>query len=94
MTHDPQQRPDEAGYLAPWPAQRGTQGTSLARLERLSGRPIAFKPDISLALRATLRIAPRGGAPTYVLRHRATNDSLDYSKSYRAGVALRLFGPA
>jgi hypothetical protein len=62
-------------------------------IETLSGRPVEFKPDASLALRATLQMA-RHGAPSHVLRYRATNDPLDYWVAYQAGYALRLFGLA
>ena len=65
----------------------------LQRIETLSGRPVEFKPDASLAVRATLQMA-RHGAPAHVLRYRATNDPLDYWVAYQAGYALRLFGLA
>jgi hypothetical protein len=54
----------------------GTLGL-LERVEALSGRPVEFKPDSSLTLRATLQFA-RNGAPTHVLRYRPSNDPLDY----------------
>ncbi len=62
----------------------------LERVEALSGRPIEFKPDSSLTLRATLQIA-RNGAPAHVLRYRPSNEPLDYWVAYQAGYALRLF---
>jgi hypothetical protein len=65
----------------------------LQRIETLSGRSVEFKPDASLAVRATLQMA-RHGAPAHVLRYRASNDPLDYWVAYQAGYALRLFGLA
>lgn len=62
----------------------------LERVEALSGRPVEFKPDSSLTLRATLQIA-RNGAPAHVLRYRPSNEPLDYWVAYQAGYALRLF---
>lgn len=62
----------------------------LSRVEALSGRPVEFCPDSSLALRATLQMA-RHGAPAHVLRYRATNEPLDYWVAYQAGYALRMF---
>ena len=62
----------------------------LKRVEALSGRPIEFRPDSSLNLRATLQLA-RHGAPAHLLRYRATNEPLDYWVAYQAGYALRLF---
>ncbi len=62
----------------------------LQRVEALSGRPIEFKPDSSLTLRATLQMA-RNGAPAHVLRYRPSNDPLDYWVAYQTGYALRLF---
>ena len=49
----------------------------LQRVETLSGRPVEFKPDSSLTLRATLQLA-RNGAPAHVLRYRPSNEPLDY----------------
>lgn len=49
----------------------------LDRVEALSGRPVEFQPDSSLALRATLQMA-RNGAATHVLRYRPSNDPIDY----------------
>ena len=60
------------------------------RVQALSGRPIAFKPDSSLSLRATLQVA-RNGAAAHVLRYRPSNDPLDYWVAYQAGYVLRLF---
>ena len=60
------------------------------RVESLSGRPVEFRPDSALTLRATLQMA-RNGAPAHVLRYRTTNDPLDYWVAYQAGFALRLF---
>ena len=62
----------------------------LERVEALSGRPVEFKPDSSLTLRATLQIA-RSGAPAHILRYRPSNEPLDYWVAYQAGYALRLF---
>ena len=62
----------------------------LARVEELSGRPVEFRPDSSLNVRATLQMA-RHGATAHVLRYRTTNDPLDYWVSCQAGFALRLF---
>lgn len=62
----------------------------LKRVETLSGCPVEFKPDSSLTLRATLKMA-RNGAPAHVLRYRPTNDPIDYWVAYQAGFALRLF---
>ena len=62
----------------------------IERVESLSGRPVEFRPDSTLTLRATLQIA-RGGAPTHVLRYRTTNEPLDYWVAYQAGFALPLF---
>ena len=62
----------------------------LQRVETLSGRPVEFKPDSSLTLRATLQLA-RNGAPTHVLRYRPSNEPLDYWVAYQAGYMLRLF---
>jgi hypothetical protein len=61
----------------------------LQRIEALSGRPVEFKPDSSLTLRATLQLA-RNGAPSHVLRYRPTNEPLDYWVAYQAGYLLRL----
>ena len=63
----------------------------LARVEALSGRPVEFRPDSNLSLRATLQMA-RHGAPAHLLRYRPSNEPLDYWTSYQAGYALRLFG--
>ena len=62
----------------------------LQRVEELSGRPIEFRPDSSLNLRATLQMA-RHGAPAHLLRYRTTNEPLDYWVAYQATYALRLF---
>ena len=62
----------------------------LARVEALTGRPVEFKPDSSLTLRATLQMA-RNGAPAHVLRYRPSNEPLDYWVAYQAGYVLRLF---
>jgi hypothetical protein len=62
----------------------------LQRIEALSGRPVEFKPDSSLTLRATLQLA-RNGAPTHVLRYRPANEPLDYWVAYQAGYLLRLW---
>ena len=59
------------------------------RIETLSGRPVEFKPDSALTLRATLQLA-RSGAPAHVLRYRPTNEPLDYWVAYQAGYLLRL----
>jgi hypothetical protein len=61
----------------------------LERVEVLSGRPVEFKPDGSLTLRATLQLA-RNGAPAHVLRYRPSNEPLDYWVAYQAGYLLRL----
>ena len=61
----------------------------LQRVETLSGRPVEFKPDSSLTLRATLQLA-RNGAPAHVLRYRPSNEPLDYWVAYQAGYLLRL----
>ena len=61
----------------------------LERIEALSGRPVEFKPDGSLTLRATLQLA-RNGAPAHVLRYRPSNEPLDYWVAYQAGYLLRL----
>lgn len=62
----------------------------LKRVETLSGCPVEFKPDSSLALRATLQMA-RDGAPAHILRYRPANEPQDYWVAYQAGYALRLF---
>ena len=62
----------------------------LERVQVLSGRPVEFRPDSSLTLRATLQLA-RNGAPAHVLRYRPSNDPLDYWVAYQSGYALRLF---
>ena len=61
----------------------------LQRIETLSGRPVEFKPDSSLTLRATLQLA-RNGAPAHVLRYRPENEPIDYWVAYQAGYLLRL----
>jgi len=61
----------------------------LQRIETLSGRPVEFKPDATLTLRATLQLA-RNGAPAHVLRYRPVNEPLDYWVAYQAGYLLRL----
>lgn len=61
----------------------------LQRVESIGGRPVEFKPDSSLTLRATLQLA-RNGAPAHVLRYRPSNDPLDYWVAYQAGYLLRL----
>ena len=61
----------------------------LQRVETLSGRPVEFKPDSSLTLRATLQLA-RNGASAHVLRYRPANEPLDYWVAYQAGYLLRL----
>ena len=66
----------------------GTLGI-LERVEALSGRPVEFKPDSSLTLRATMKPA-RNGAPAHVLRYRPSNEPLDYWVAYQAGYLLRL----
>ena len=66
----------------------GTLGL-LERIEALSGRPVEFKPDSGLTLRATLQLA-RNGAPAHVLRYRPSNEPLDYWVAYQAGYLLRL----
>ena len=92
-------------HSAPVPAQRkahasGTDNRAmkslrpetlglLQRIEKLSGRPVEFKPDSALSLRATLQLA-RNGAPAHVLRYRPTNEPLDYWVAYQAGYLLRL----
>jgi hypothetical protein len=55
----------------------------LQRIEALSGRPVEFKPDGALTLRATLQLA-RNDAPLHVLRYRPTNEPLDYWVAYQA----------
>ncbi len=60
------------------------------RVETLSGCPVEFKPDSSMALRATFQMA-RNGAPAHVLKYRPTNDPIDYWVAYQAGYAIRLF---
>lgn len=62
----------------------------LERVESLSGRPVQFKPDSSLTLRATIKMA-RDGAPAHVLHYRPTNEPLDYWAAFQAGYLLRLF---
>ena len=49
----------------------------LQRIEALSGRPVEFKPDAALTLRATLQLA-RNGAASHVLRYRPTSEPLPY----------------
>jgi len=66
----------------------GTLGI-LERVQALSGRPVEFRPDSSLTLRATLQPA-RNGAPAHVLRYRPSNEPLDYWVAYQAGYLLRL----
>lgn len=61
----------------------------LQQIETLSGRPVEFKPDASLTLRATLQLA-RNGASAHVLRYRPVNEPLDYWVAYQAGYLLRL----
>jgi len=56
---------------------RSSTMSFLQRVEERSGRPIEFRPDSSLNLRATLQMA-RHGAPAHLLRYRATNEQLDY----------------
>lgn len=60
----------------------------LKRVEALSGRPIEFRPDSSLNLRATLQLA-RHGAPAHLLRYRATNEPLDYWVAFESSVTHR-----
>ena len=62
----------------------------LQRVEALSGRPVEFRPDSSLSLKASLRMA-RNGAPAHALQYRPSNDPIDYWVAYQAGFALRLF---
>ena len=62
----------------------------LKQVESLSGRPVEFRPDSTLTLRATLQLA-RHGAPAHLLRYRTTNEPLDYWVAYQAAYALRLF---
>lgn len=61
----------------------------LQRIETLSGRPVEFKPDATLTLRATLQLA-RNSAPAHLLRYRPVNEPLDYWVAYQAGYLLRL----
>jgi hypothetical protein len=61
----------------------------LQRIETLSGRPVEFKPDATLTLRATLQLA-RAGASAHVLRYRPVNEPLDYWVAYQSGYLLRL----
>jgi hypothetical protein len=61
----------------------------LSRVESLSGRPVEFKPDSSLTLRATLQTGQkRGSGPRAALP--PTNEPLDYWVAYQAGYLLRL----
>lgn len=60
------------------------------RVQAISGRSIKFKPDNSMSLRASLKIA-RNGATHHVLSYRPNNDPIDYWVAYQAGYALRLF---
>ena len=62
----------------------------LERVELLSGRPVQFKPDSSLPLRATLKTA-RDGAEAHVLHYRPSNEPLDYWAAFQAGYLLRMF---
>ncbi|KPF61696.1 hypothetical protein D621_00220 [beta proteobacterium AAP51] len=62
----------------------------LEQVERLSGRPVHFKPDSSLSLRATMKMA-RDGAPAHVLQYRPSNEPIDYWVAVQAGYVLRLF---
>lgn len=62
----------------------------IKRVETLSGCPVEFKPDSSLSLRATLKMA-RNGAPAHVFSYRPTNEPLDYWVAYQAVFAIRLF---
>lgn len=62
----------------------------LRRIEALSGRPVEFKPDSSMSIRATLRMA-RDGAAAHVLQYRPSSEPLDYWVAYQAGYALRMF---
>ena len=59
-------------------------------VELLSGRPVQFKPESSLILRATLRTA-RDGAEAHVLHYRPSNELLDYWVAFQAGYLLRMF---
>jgi hypothetical protein len=61
----------------------------LEKVAEFSGRPVEFKPDSSLTLRATMQLA-RDGAPTHVLHYRPTNEPIDYWVAYQAGYLLRL----
>ncbi len=61
----------------------------LQRVQTLSGRPVDFKPEGGLSLRATIQLA-RNGAPAHVLRYKPTNEPLDYWVAYQAGYVLRL----
>ncbi len=61
----------------------------LEKVEEFSGRPVEFKPDSSLPLRATLKMA-RNGAPSHVLHYRPSNEPIDYWVAYQASYALRL----
>ena len=60
----------------------------LERVEALSGRPVAFRPDSSLSLKASLRMA-RNRAPAHVLQYCPPNNPIDYWVAYQAAFALR-----
>lgn len=62
----------------------------LEKVEEFSGRPVEFKPDSTLALRASIQMA-RDGAPSHILRYRpaTTNEPIDYWVAYQAGYLLR-----
>lgn len=62
----------------------------LARVEKVSGKPVQFLRDEKISLLATLHLARRG-APFHVLRYKPSNEPIDYFVAYQAGFVLRLF---
>lgn len=62
----------------------------LAEVEKISGKPVRFFRDDALPLLTTIQMA-RNGASFHILRHKPSNEPLDYFVAYQAAFALRLF---
>jgi hypothetical protein len=62
----------------------------LDRIESLSGRPVRFMEERDLPVLSAMQVA-RDGASFHVLRHRPSDEPLDYRVAYQAAYTLRLF---
>lgn len=84
----------DTGTIAPMmQSLRPETQSILADVERVTGRPVQFLRDDSLVPLSTM-VTARHGAPYHILRHRPSNEPLDYFVAYQAGFVLRLYGNA